>query len=75
MKVYHTAENLVEYSEHMRVYGVLCISFMVSGAAKLIRSCGIEGYKNTRKGTNIAAQATAISFTTVSTIFLVKYLY
>ncbi|XP_055698576.1 28S ribosomal protein S11, mitochondrial [Phlebotomus papatasi] len=31
------------------------------GAVKMIRSCGIEGFKNTRKGTNIAAQATAIS--------------
>jgi small subunit ribosomal protein S11 len=28
----------------------------------MIRSCGIEGFKNTRKGTNIAAQATAITF-------------
>ncbi|XP_067119450.1 small ribosomal subunit protein uS11 [Centruroides vittatus] len=25
------------------------------------RSCGMEGFKNTRKGTNVAAQATAIS--------------
>ncbi|XP_055677049.1 30S ribosomal protein S11 [Lutzomyia longipalpis] len=31
------------------------------GAVKMIRSCGMEGFKNTRKGTNIAAQATAIS--------------
>jgi len=30
----------------------------------MTRSCGIEGFKNTRKGTNIAAQATAISLTT-----------
>ncbi|GAB0093799.1 Ribosomal protein S11 [Sergentomyia squamirostris] len=34
------------------------------GVVKLIRSCGIEGFKNARKGTNIAAQATAISFST-----------
>ncbi|KAL1494663.1 hypothetical protein ABEB36_010229 [Hypothenemus hampei] len=34
------------------------------GQPKLIRSCGIEGFKNTRKGTNIAAQATAITFGT-----------
>lgn len=27
----------------------------------MIRSCGVEGFKNTRKGTNIAAQATAIT--------------
>ncbi|XP_058811407.1 small ribosomal subunit protein uS11m [Topomyia yanbarensis] len=31
------------------------------GTPQFIRSCGIEGFKNTRKGTNIAAQATAIS--------------
>ncbi|XP_035226980.1 28S ribosomal protein S11, mitochondrial-like isoform X2 [Stegodyphus dumicola] len=28
------------------------------------RSCGMEGFKNCKKGTNIAAQATAISFST-----------
>lgn len=32
----------------------------------MIRSCGMEGFKNTRKGTNIAAQATAIGLATVS---------
>lgn len=32
-----------------------------AGMPKLIRSCGVEGFKNTRKGTNIAAQATAIT--------------
>lgn len=32
------------------------------GDIQVIRSCGIEGFKNARKGTNIAAQATAISF-------------
>lgn len=37
-----------------------------NGKPELIRSCGIEGFKNTRKGTNIAAQATAISMGTVS---------
>ncbi|CAF4950189.1 28S ribosomal protein S11, mitochondrial [Pieris napi] len=31
------------------------------GAVKIIRSCGMEGFKNTKKGTNIAAQTTAIS--------------
>ncbi|EDW58917.2 uncharacterized protein mRpS11 [Drosophila virilis] len=31
------------------------------GVPRLIRSCGVEGFKNTRKGTNIAAQATAVS--------------
>ncbi|KAJ8925408.1 hypothetical protein NQ315_009240 [Exocentrus adspersus] len=34
------------------------------GVPKILRSCGIEGFKNTRKGTNIAAQATAITIGT-----------
>ncbi|CAH2256745.1 28S ribosomal protein S11, mitochondrial [Pararge aegeria] len=34
------------------------------GKVKLIRSCGMEGFKNTKKGTNIAAQTTAISIAT-----------
>lgn len=38
-----------------------------SGVPRLIRSCGIEGFKNARKGTNIAAQATAVNI--VSFIF------
>lgn len=29
----------------------------------MTHSCGIEGFKNTRKGTNVAAQATAITLT------------
>ncbi|XP_013191998.1 small ribosomal subunit protein uS11m [Amyelois transitella] len=33
-----------------------------AGNVKVIKSCGIEGFKNTKKGTNIAAQTTAISF-------------
>nr|CAG4644320.1 EOG090X0DZ9 [Lepidurus arcticus] len=33
-----------------------------AGEINLLRSCGMEGFRNTRKGTNIAAQATAISF-------------
>ena len=33
-----------------------------TGIIQMIRSCGIEGFKNTKKGTNIAAQATAITF-------------
>lgn len=36
------------------------------------RSCGMEGFKNTRKGTNIAAQATAITLGTVSTTYHLK---
>lgn len=35
------------------------------GIPQMIRSCGMEGFKNTRKGTNIAAQATAISLSSV----------
>ncbi|XP_045779353.1 28S ribosomal protein S11, mitochondrial [Maniola jurtina] len=35
-----------------------------AGTVKLIRSCGMEGFKNTKKGTNIAAQTTAISIAT-----------
>lgn len=31
------------------------------GNPQINRSCGMEGFKNTRKGTNIAAQATAIT--------------
>ncbi|KAG5885172.1 hypothetical protein JTB14_003513 [Gonioctena quinquepunctata] len=34
------------------------------GTPKLTRSCGVEGFKNTRKGTNVAAQATAITIGT-----------
>ncbi|XP_027216563.2 small ribosomal subunit protein uS11 [Penaeus vannamei] len=34
------------------------------GDVQMYRTCGIEGFKNTRKGTNIAAQATAISLAT-----------
>lgn len=34
------------------------------GVVKLLRTAGIEGFKNTRKGTNIAGQATAISLST-----------
>ncbi|XP_075992060.1 mitochondrial ribosomal protein S11 [Anticarsia gemmatalis] len=32
-----------------------------TGTVKIIRSCGMEGFKNTKKGTNIAAQTTAIA--------------
>lgn len=32
------------------------------GEIQVIRSCGVEGFKNTKKGTNIAAQSTAITF-------------
>ncbi|KOB69623.1 putative mitochondrial ribosomal protein [Operophtera brumata] len=36
------------------------------GTVKAIRSCGMEGFKNTKKGTNIAAQTTAIALATSS---------
>lgn len=32
----------------------------------MTRSCGVEGFKNTRKGTNIAAQTTASTLSAVS---------
>nr|CAG4647419.1 EOG090X0DZ9 [Megafenestra aurita] len=35
-----------------------------AGIVKTIHSCGREGFKNTREGTNIAAQATALTFGT-----------
>ncbi|KAF6199952.1 hypothetical protein GE061_006250 [Apolygus lucorum] len=43
---------------------IITITDPVSGEARLLRSCGIEGFKNTRKGTNVAAQSTAITFGT-----------
>ncbi|KAK5648300.1 hypothetical protein RI129_003192 [Pyrocoelia pectoralis] len=39
---------------------ILCLTD-AKGVPKLLRSCGVEGFKHTKKGTNIAAQATAIS--------------
>lgn len=36
------------------------------GKVRCINSCGVEGYKNCRKGTNIAGQATAISLSKVN---------
>lgn len=38
------------------------------GTVVFVNSCGMEGYKNTRKGTNIAAQATAMTISGVSEI-------
>jgi len=35
-----------------------------AGLVRMINSCGIEGFKNTKKGTNIASQATAITLAT-----------
>lgn len=47
----------------------------IVGIPKLLRSCGIEGFKHTKKGTNIAAQATAITIGTVSLIQLLSKIY
>lgn len=38
------------------------------GVPYLVHSCGCEGFKNARKGTNIAAQATAITLSGVSSL-------
>lgn len=46
----------------------------ILGERIMIRSCGMEGFKNTRKGTNIAAQATAIGLATVSIYYFLKIL-
>ncbi|CAG9132431.1 hypothetical protein JYU34_003881 [Plutella xylostella] len=35
-----------------------------AGVIKMIRSCGMDGFKNTKKGTNIAAQTTAFTLAT-----------
>ena len=44
----------------------ILLLFGMAGVPLLIRSCGVEGFTNTRKGTNIAAQATAITISSVS---------
>lgn len=36
------------------------------GKRLILHSCGLEGFKNTREGTNVAAQATAITIGTKS---------
>lgn len=35
---------------------------------KMLHSAGMEGFKNTKKGTNVAAQQAAITFGTVRKI-------
>lgn len=40
------------------------------GLCKFLHSCGVEGFKNTRKGTNIAAQATATTIAAVCDLIL-----
>ena len=44
---------------------------IISGITKLIRSCGMEGFKNAKKGTNVAAQATAINTGSVSANYFI----
>ena len=43
--------------------GIVCF---IPGAVKMVRSCGMGGFKNAKKGTNIAAQATGIAMAVVS---------
>lgn len=43
-----------------------------SGVMKMNRSCLMEGFKNARKGTSIAAQATGISLGAVSELHSLK---
>lgn len=38
----------------------------ISGHTQFTRSCGVDGFKNCRKGTNIAAQTTATVLSQVS---------
>lgn len=42
------------------------------GAVQLHHSCGTEGFKHARKATNIAAQATAISLSSVSSFKIIR---
>lgn len=42
------------------------VSVTDKGKVLAINSCGKEGYKNCRKGTNIAGQATAITLSKVN---------
>lgn len=47
---------------------VFTTTVVFTGTIEMVRSCGVEGFKNTRKGTNIAAQATAITIGTVRVV-------
>ena len=40
--------------------------YLKIGVPITVHSCGREGFKNTREGTNIAAQATAITLAKVN---------
>lgn len=46
---------------------ILCNIFI--GLGMMLHSAGLEGFKNTKKGTNIAAQQAAITFGTVRKFF------
>lgn len=48
----------------MREFSLVLNSFI--GKPHIITSCGVEGFKTAKKGTNIAAQSTGISISTVS---------
>ncbi|XP_039968692.1 28S ribosomal protein S11, mitochondrial [Bactrocera neohumeralis] len=67
VKTYHQLYNGIPFAElpicNIRVSPNNTVISVTDnkGIPRLIRSCGIEGFKNTRKGTNIAAQATAIT--------------
>lgn len=45
---------------------IACSPF--SGLVQTMRSCGYDGFKNARKGTNVAAQATGFTFGKVSSL-------
>uniref|UniRef100_A0A0K8URT8 28S ribosomal protein S11, mitochondrial n=1 Tax=Bactrocera latifrons TaxID=174628 RepID=A0A0K8URT8_BACLA len=67
VKTYHQLYNGIPFAElpicNIRVSPNNTVISVTdnNGIPRVIRSCGIEGFKNTRKGTNIAAQATAIT--------------
>lgn len=50
------------------MYNSIVICDIFIGMGKMLHSAGIEGFKNTKKGTNIAAQQAAITFGTVRKI-------
>lgn len=65
----NTIINLTDKGMSSLLHGKSTASIdMFLGQLKGHRSCGMEGFKNCRKGTNVAAQATAISFGSVNII-------
>ena len=69
-------KSLAELLICKMIFNYLTIKFcakkllLLTGHVYIIWSCGIEGFKHARKGTNIAAQTTAISLSTVSIMFV-----